>query len=81
VVITEYCIFVSYKNGKTMRTLSEIFDSVVKSYNKKELLNFTDLRDLDELLKNSDLVKSFIYTYNNKEQINFIQIRDLENLL
>jgi len=64
-----------------MRTLSEIFDSVVKSYNKKELLNFTDLRDLDELLKNSDLVKSFIYTYNNKEQINFIQIRDLENLL
>ena len=64
-----------------MKTLKQIFDSVVKSYNNKELLNFTDLRDLDELLKSSDLVKSFIDTYNNKEQINFMQLRDLENLL
>jgi len=45
------------------------------------MLNFIDLRDLDENLKGTDLVKSFIETYNNKEQINFIQLRDLEKLI
>lgn len=64
-----------------MRNLKEIFESVVKSYNNKEVLNFTDLRDLDEKLKGTDLVKSFIETYNNKEQINFVQLRELENLI
>lgn len=64
-----------------MRTLSQIFDSLVKSYNNKEMLNFIDLRDLDENIKGTDLVKSFIETYNNKEQINFIQLRDLEKLI
>lgn len=64
-----------------MRTLSQIFESVVKSYNNKELLNFTDLRDLDQKLKNCDLFESFVKTYNNKEQINFIQLRKLENLI
>ena len=64
-----------------MRTLAQIFDSVVKSYNNKEMLNFIDLRDLDELLKGTDLVKSLIDTYNNKEQINFIQLRDLEKAI
>lgn len=63
-----------------MRTLKQIFESIVKSYNNREMLNFTDLRDLDQLLinKDADLVNSFIDTYNNQEQINFFRLRDLE---
>lgn len=64
-----------------MRTLKQVFDSLVKSYNNQETVNFIDVRDLDELLKDSDLVKSLIDTYNNNEQINFFHLRDLEKLI
>ena len=63
-----------------MRTLSEIFKSIVKSYNNNETLNFVDLRDLDTLLQGTEIAKSFISTYNNNEQINYTQLRTLENL-
>ena len=63
-----------------MRSLKNIFESIVKSYNNNDCINFIDLRDLDIILKSNDLVKSFIKTYNEKEKINFIQLRDLEQL-
>jgi len=64
-----------------MRTLKQVFESVVKSYNNKERLNFMDIRDLDELLSDRRLFDSFVKTYNSNESINFIQLRDLENTL
>lgn len=64
-----------------MRTLKQVFDSLVKSYNKKESLNFIDIRDLDELLTDRRLFDSFVKTYNQKESINFIQLRELESLV
>ena len=62
-----------------MRTLQQVFESVVKSYNNKEKLNFMDVRDLDELLSDRRLFDSFVKTFNEDELINFIQLRGLEN--
>ena len=63
-----------------MRTLTEVFESVVNAYNNKEVLNFIDVRDLDTMLMDShpDLVQSIIDSYNNKEVLNFIYVRDLD---
>jgi len=64
-----------------MKLLSEIFDSLLKSYNNNETINFIDIRDLEEIIPNSKLIKSLINSYNNREKINFRDLRDLENLI
>ena len=64
-----------------MRKLHEIFESVVKSYDNNEVINFVDVRDLGEKLpKNSDLFIKFVNGYNGREFIKYSDLRELEML-
>lgn len=64
-----------------MRNLHELFESVVTSYNNRELLNYSDLRDIIAKVENKKLVEQFIQIYQDKEQINFIHLREFEMYL
>jgi len=61
-----------------MRDLHELFESVVTSYNNRELLSWSDLRDIIAQVDNKKLVEQFVKIYQDKEQINFIHLRDFE---
>ena len=64
-----------------MRDIHELFESVVTSYNNRELLKYEDLRDIIAKVENKKLVEQFIEVYQNKEQINFIHLREFEMYL
>ena len=64
-----------------MKDLHELFESVVTSYNNRELLKYEDLRDIIAKVDNKKLVEQFIDVYQNKEQINFIHLREFEMYL
>ena len=64
-----------------MKDLHELFESVVTSYNNRELLNYSDLRDIIAKVENKKLVEQFIQIYQDKEQINFIHLREFEMYL
>ena len=65
-----------------MRNLARVFESMVKSYNEGNSINFVDLRDLDaQLIDNRDLVEKFIGTFNRMEKINFFDLKELETLI
>jgi len=64
-----------------MKDIHELFESVVTSYNNRELLNYSDLRDIIAKVENKKLVEQFIEIYQNKEQINFIHLREFEMYL
>ena len=64
-----------------IKDIHELFESVVTSYNKRELLNYSDLRDIIAKVENKKLVEQFIEIYQNKEQINFIHLREFEMYL
>ncbi len=61
-----------------MKDIHELFESVVTSYNNRELLNYEDLRDIIAQVQNKKLVEQFVKIYQDKEQINFIHLRDFE---
>jgi len=64
-----------------MKDLHKLFESVVTSYNNRELLNYEDLRDIIAKVENKKLVEQFIQIYQDKEQINFIHLREFEMYL
>jgi hypothetical protein len=64
-----------------MKDIHELFESVVTSYNNRELLNYEDLRDIIAQVQNKKLVEQFVKIYQDKEQINFIHLRDLETYI
>lgn len=64
-----------------MKDIHELFESVVTSYNNRELLKYEDLRDIIAKVDNKKLVHQFIEVYENKEQLNFIHLRSLENYI
>ena len=64
-----------------MRDIHELFESVVTSYNNRELIKYEDLRDIIAKVENKKLVEQFIEVYQNKEQINFIHLREFEMYL
>jgi hypothetical protein len=64
-----------------MRNLKQIFDSIVKSYNKNETINFFDLNHLGLVIENTELMDSITKSYNKKESINFIDIRGIEKCI
>lgn len=64
-----------------MKDLHELFESVVTSYNNRELLKYEDLRDIIAKVENKKLVEQFIEVYQDKEQINFIHLREFEMYL
>ena len=64
-----------------MRDIHELFESVVTSYNNRELMKYEDLRDIIAKVDNKKLVEQFIQIYQDKEQINFIHLRDLETYI
>lgn len=64
-----------------MRNLHELFESVVTSYNNRELIKYEDLRDIIAKVENKKLVEQFIQIYQDKEQINFIHLREFEMYL
>lgn len=61
-----------------MKDIHEIFESVVNTYNNRELLSWSDLRDIIAQVDNKKLVEQFVKIYQDKEQINFIHLRDFE---
>ena len=61
-----------------MKDIHELFESVVNTYNKRELLSWSDLRDIIAQVHNKKLVEQFVKIYQDKEQINFIHLRDFE---
>ena len=64
-----------------MRDIHELFESVVTSYNNRELMKYEDLRDIIAKVENKKLVEQFIQIYQDKEQINFIHLREFEMYL
>ena len=64
-----------------MKDIHELFESVVTSYNNRELLKYEDLRDIIAKVDNKKLVEQFIQIYQDKEQINFIHLREFEMYL
>ena len=64
-----------------MRDIHELFESVVTSYNNRELMKYEDLRDIIAKVDNKKLVEQFIQIYQDKEQINFIHLREFEMYL
>ena len=64
-----------------MKDLHELFESVVTSYNNRELMKYEDLRDIIAKVDNKKLVEQFIQIYQDKEQINFIHLREFEMYL
>lgn len=61
-----------------MKDIHELFESVVTSYNNRELMKYEDLRDIIAKVENKKLVEQFIEIYQNKEQLNFIHLREFE---
>jgi len=64
-----------------MRNLKNTFESIVKSYNNNESINFVDLSFLDVNIENDDLIEQLISNYNKKEALNFLLIQKLDNLI
>ena len=64
-----------------MKDIHELFESVVNTYNKRELLNYEDLRDIIAQVENKKLIEQFVKIYQDKKQINFIHLREFEMYL
>jgi hypothetical protein len=64
-----------------MKTLKNTLESIIKSYNNNESVNFVDLSFLDINIKNKDLIEQLISNYNKKEALNFLLVQKLDNLI
>ena len=64
-----------------MRNLSQTLQSIIKSFNNNERINFIDLRELDALLNDRVLFQSFVDGHNNNEKVDFFHLQKLEELI
>lgn len=65
-----------------MRTLINISESLIESFNKNEVVNFIDLRDL-EIHAEKDLrikkcLDALVASYNERRKLTFMEVKNVE---
>ena len=64
-----------------MKNLKQTLQSIIKSFNENQSINFVDLRDLDMNLTDRNLFQLFVDGHNNNEKVDFFHIQKLEEFI
>lgn len=64
-----------------MKTLKETLQSIIKSFNENQSINFVDLRDLDMHLTDRELFQLFVDGFNKNQKVDFFHLQKLDELV
>jgi len=64
-----------------MKNLNNTLQSVIKSYNNQESINFVDLQFIDNEFQGMEIVNEFISNYDKREVLNFLLVQKLDLLI
>ena len=64
-----------------MKNLNNTLQSIIKSYNNQESINFVDLQFIDTKFEGTEIAKEFINNYNERESLNFLLVQKLDLLI
>lgn len=64
-----------------LRSKKEIILSLIKTYDNNEFVNFSDVREIDNLIPQEEVVEKLIECYDRRIKLDFLLVNEIVEIL